>query len=95
MKPRPRPEILRAHDFCIANREALMRSACAGCFYCLAVFDPKEITEWIDEGAVTALCPHCGIDSLIPEHAGFPLTESFLTEMQAYWFSPAESAGRE
>ncbi len=87
--------ILRAaHKHCTANRETLMASDCAGCFYCLAVFDPKEITEWIDKGK-TALCPHCGIDSLIPETAGFPLTESFLAEMQAYWFSPCDTTSGE
>jgi len=34
------------------------------------MFPPTEISEWVNEGnaaSVTALCPHCGIDSVIPE----------------------------
>lgn len=50
--------ILDAHSRCIRNREALQRVDRCGCFYCLAIFDPQEIEEWIeDEGGDTALCP--------------------------------------
>ncbi len=84
------PTILNAHKHCMANREALLTSRRAGCFCCLSVYDPQEITEWIDEGRVTALCPRCGIDAVLAESAGYPLTPAFLKDMQAYWFSPAE-----
>lgn len=50
--------ILDVHSKCIRNREALQRVDRCGCFYCLAIFDPQEIGEWIeDEGGDTALCP--------------------------------------
>ncbi len=92
MKPQPRLEILRAHDYCTANQSDLRQSQRAGCFYCLAVFDAKEVKEWIpDKTDMTALCPRCGIDSVIPENAGFPLTEEFLREMYDHWFTPADS----
>ena len=62
--------ILDAHSSCIRNREALQRVDRCGCFYCLAIFDPQEIEEWIeDEGGDTALCPRCNLFSA--EDAGF------------------------
>ncbi len=87
MKPMP-DELRAAHKHCTANRDALMASRRAGCFYCLSVYDPQEITEWIpDKAGKTAMCPCCGIDSVIPESAGYPLTPGFLAEMQHYWFN--------
>ena len=62
--------ILDVHSRCIRNREALQRVDRCGCFYCLAIFDPQEIEEWIeDEGGDTALCPRCEIDSVPPNRA--------------------------
>ena len=42
--------------------------------------------EWVDFD-LTALCPYCGIDAVIGESAGYPLTEEFLEKMRDYWFS--------
>ncbi len=77
-----------AHKLCTRNREALIGSKRAGCFYCLSIFAPSEIEEWLlREG--TALCPRCGIDSVLPETDEYPLDEAFLREMQAFWFGEA------
>ena len=75
-----------AHAFCSNNRNSLQKDSLCGCFYCLSIFRPSEITEWIDEKDDTALCPLCGIDSVIGESSGFPITKEFLTEMNKYWF---------
>ena len=80
-----RPEI-QAHDFCWSNRSALEQSNVCGCFHCKKVYSPNEIDQWIDDGR-TALCPHCGIDSVIAESTGYPMTEEFMTKMHKYWFS--------
>jgi len=34
----------------------------------------------------TAVC-ECGVDALISVEEGYPLTDDFLKEMHAYWFS--------
>jgi hypothetical protein len=47
------------------NRSALSKSNICSCFYCLSKISPNEIKEWIDDDE-TALCPKCGIDSLVP-----------------------------
>ena len=86
-----------AHSRSSNHREQVLASVRCGCFHCLQVFAPSEIDEWTDElsgSPVTALCPRCGIDSVIGWAAGFPLTPEFLTEMQEYWFGgPDENQG--
>ena len=78
------------HKHCTRNREELARSVACGCFYCLAVYPPGEVTEWIPERGeelVTALCPRCGIDSVLGTASGYPVTDrAFLEGMQRHWF---------
>ena len=42
----------------------------------------KEIEEWVGINNDTALCPYCGIDSIICESSEYPMTEDFLKEMR-------------
>jgi hypothetical protein len=77
-----------AHDHSTANRAELERSRECRCFYCLAIFAPAEIREWIaDEGGDTAVCPRCGVDSVIGSASGVSLSDSVFEEMQTRWFS--------
>lgn len=78
--------VIDAHSFSSNNEPMLRSDKRCGCFYCLRVFDPSEIEEWIEDECGTALCPYCGIDSVIGESSGYPLTKEFLEEMQRYWF---------
>lgn len=79
-----------AHKTSTFNRNILEHDKLCGCFYCLEIFDPTEITEWIPESEdgdeVTALCPYCGVDAIIPESSGFPLTKEFLEKMNHRFF---------
>lgn len=83
------------HTFASQHRKLLSLSKHAGCFHCCATFAPSEIVEWIDEppGAtgesaerVTALCPRCGIDAVLPSLSYYPLTDAMLAEMHHHWF---------
>ena len=78
-------DIQEAHKHSMRNRRELAKSETCGCFYCERVFSPAEITEWIDDGE-TAMCPHCGIDSVLPSASGFKLSKDLLQRMNAYWF---------
>lgn len=83
------PDYISAHKHCIRHREEVLRSALCGCFYCLEVFMPQEIVKWIDEQnptGQTALCPECGIDSVIGSASGYPITRDFLDRMNGHWF---------
>jgi hypothetical protein len=79
-----------AHKRSIKHRAEIEASAVCGCFYCKKTFAPSEIKDWTDTGnplpAQTALCPHCGIDSVIGDKSGFTITPTFLTEMNKAWF---------
>ena len=75
-----------AHKHCIRNRQEILKSKMCGCFYCGSSFASTEIWEWIDEGE-TAMCPKCGIDSVLGDASGFMLSKNFLDGMNARWFS--------
>ena len=75
-----------AHRFCTNNKPQLLQSSKCGCFYCLEIFAPSEITEWISDSVETAICPYCSVDSVIADSADFPITKDFLIEMKKYWF---------
>ena len=79
-------DIIAAHEYCTNNKESLQRDSVCGCFYCLKIFSPTEIAEWIPDTKGTALCPYCDIDSVIGESSGYPITKEFLEKMQKYWF---------
>lgn len=75
-----------AHEHARNNRSELAASAKCGCFFCRAIFDPKIIAEFADNGQ-TAICPNCGIDSLIGDKAGYDLNNEFLMAMFRRWFA--------
>lgn len=81
------PDYIEAHKFCCHHREMLEKDNRCGCFNCLNIFNPSEIEEWLDcDIGHTALCPYCGIDSVIGESSGYPITKEFLKKMQDKWF---------
>jgi hypothetical protein len=74
-----------AHDHSSNHRAEIEKSETCGCFYCMAIFPPADIIEWIDQGQC-ALCPKCGIDSVIGSASDFPITKVFLERMHDHWF---------
>ncbi|MBT9156796.1 MAG: hypothetical protein DDT37_01786 [Firmicutes bacterium] len=83
------------HSRCSHHREHILSSERCGCFHCLRWFSPANIEEWIDEPGIddgervgqTALCPHCGIDAVLPEIIpGMRLCSSLLLAMRKHFF---------
>ncbi len=87
-----------AHLSSFRNRKRIMKSAQVGCFYCETVFSPAEIKEWTDTNE-TAICPKCGIDSLLvmgesfKDDAGkkYKVDSRFLKRMHDEWFDVDDS----
>ncbi len=84
-------DFIKAHKFSNNHMEQLKNDKLCGCFYCLEIYSPSEINEWIVadndcDRYGTAICPYCGIDSVIGESSGYPITKNFLTKMNRYWF---------
>ena len=55
---------LRARS--IHNRGSLCDSDLCGCYFCLKIFKPDEISKWTD-GDDTAVCPYCDSESVIAQ----------------------------
>lgn len=77
---------VEAHVHSANHRQELEASNLAGCFYCCTSFPATRIDDWVDDGG-TAMCPECGIDSVIGDASGFPIAdEAFLKRMHSIWF---------
>ncbi len=82
-------QLKAAHNHSIRNHDEIQRSKICGCFYCLETYAPAALQSWITEPETnerTAECPHCGIDSVIGDAAGFDLSPEFLRAMHKAWF---------
>jgi hypothetical protein len=93
-------DVRAAHEHRTRNVEEIGKSDLCGCFYCLETFVPTEIEDWVEERprynnredlespemTKSAICPKCGIDSVIGSASGIPLTAEFLGLMKSYWF---------
>lgn len=87
--------LVAAHKHCARHEREVMESTLCGCFYCRETFPPVEIEDWLDDEPPTALCPRCGIDSVIGDASGFPVTDkAFLGAMNVYWFQRTVSSSR-
>ena len=73
-------------------RDEILQSETCGCFNCCNTFSPDEIFQWWgeDKSGVEqiAICPKCGIDSVLGDSSGFPIETNFLSIMRDYFFSP-------
>lgn len=78
----------KAHKTSFNNSTQVKNSTICGCFYCKASYRSEEVTEWVKtKDEMTALCPRCGIDSVIGSESGYPVNEIiFLEGMNIYWF---------
>ena len=89
------PDYIAAHIFCGNHKPELEKDHVCGCFDCLEIFSPSEIEEWIIEDnrvdkRGTAICPYCGVDSVIGESSGYPITKEFLKKMHDHWMKAVE-----
>jgi hypothetical protein len=84
-------DLSRPYRRSVLNRVDVLRSDACGCFRCLAIFDPSTIRSWVDTGQ-TAVCPKCGMDSVLGDASGFALTDELLGALQQQYFPAARSA---
>jgi hypothetical protein len=62
-------DFAKLHKLSFKNRPLLDLEHSASCFHCFYITPVSEIKEWTDDGQ-TAICPECGIDSLLPGEIG-------------------------
>jgi len=80
--------------YSIANRTQIQAQERCACYYCIKIYQSNLIVEWHLEkrgqykGEETAICPFCGIDSVIQFEHSFheEIDISFLKSARDYWF---------
>jgi NAD-dependent SIR2 family protein deacetylase len=77
--------IKNAIKYATSNEQDLRNSDQAGCYYCKKIYLASDVTEFIEDER-TALCPKCGIDSVLPSNSSIKLTPKNLAELNKYWF---------
>jgi hypothetical protein len=74
----------------IRNEESIRKSNLCGCFHCISIFPVADIklSQMVVEkdGVKTAICPICGIDSVIG-NASVEITAELLEAMNEYYFA--------
>lgn len=83
-------QLVKMHRDTIFNKKKLKkRNHICGCFSCLETFDSSDVVETCDNGQ-TALCPNCGIDSVLSETRTLKITDSLLSQMYNRYFAHKE-----
>mgnify|MGYP000844257115 FL=1 len=79
-------QVMAARAAALDNRDTIATATLCACYACGEDFLPSAVYEWTDSDR-TALCPYCGVDAVIPDISGLPLTVDFLARCAVYWFS--------
>lgn len=75
----------KLHAYSSYNRTLIEKSNKCYCFYCAKTMNSKEIVSYVEDGD-TAVCPYCGVDSIIPDNVDKNIDDAVLNDMQKYWF---------
>ena len=75
----------KLHAYSSHNRALVEGARQCHCFYCRATVDASEVVDYTDNGQ-TAICPKCGIDSILPDSIEDTLNADTIAEMNEYWF---------
>ena len=83
------PELKAIYSHSIRNEESLRKSNLCGCFHCISILAATDVksSEMIFEkdGFITAICPICGIDSVLGD-ASVEITAELLEALNQYYF---------
>jgi hypothetical protein len=74
----------RIYQHARLNRQFMVPGSICRCFHCLKEFPAEEVSRWTDDGK-TALCPRCGIDSVLSDCAD-RLGDDLIRQLQAAYF---------
>ena len=80
---------ITVHSVTKNKSKQIQCSTNCGCFYCKSIYSANEVKEWCDNdgrGDKTALCPKCGIDSVLGDATFVELTPKLLELMNMMFF---------
>ena len=89
-------DLLAAYQHASNHHAEIDASTVCGCFNCLQIFPPADIIAWTGWNAAdldnletaqgtTALCPHCGSESVVGDASGYRIDMDFLNRMNQAW----------
>lgn len=81
-------EIENIYQQSYANEEQIRHSTQCGCFFCESLFDSATVIDFCQEDGDkrTALCPHCGMDTVIGDSTGISITPELLHQLNQQYF---------
>ena len=77
---------IAAHKHASRHRAEIEASPRCACFFCFRSFASADIKTWID-AKQTALCPRCGVDSVLGSASQHRIDDVFLRGMHEHFFS--------
>lgn len=80
---------IAAHKHSKGHRAEIESSTRCACFFCFRTFNSTEIKSWIDSNQ-TALCPRCGVDSVLGSASTHRLDDAFLRGMHQQFFTSSK-----
>lgn len=75
--------IEKSRKLSFKNKDKIANSSQVSCYYCCRTYSADDIKEWVDDG-LTAICPYCSVDSVIPDDVG--LTAEEKEKLHKHWF---------
>jgi len=81
------PKFLELAKHSSHNEIEILHSKTCSCYFCRQTYNARDVNDWTnDKGGVTALCPVCGMDSVIGDASGVPLDKNLLKDLnQAFY----------
>ena len=83
------PELNAFYTLSIRNEESIRKSNLCGCFHCISILaatDVKSSEMMVEkDGFKTAICPICGIDSVLGD-ASVEITAEILEALNEHYF---------
>jgi len=81
------PKFLELAKHSSHNEIEILHSKTCSCYFCRQTYSARDVNDWTnDKGGVTALCPICGMDSVIGDACGVPLDKNLLKDLnQAFY----------
>ncbi len=81
------PSLSELFDHTTNNDLEILQSHKCSCLFCRHTIDAREVQDWVnDEQGVSAICPECGMDTLIGDASGYSFTKEELREINTTYF---------
>lgn len=78
-------KVKRLHAYSSNNKDLIEKSEYCYCFFCKKKIESNQIVRYL-ENEDTALCPYCGVDSIIPDCVDVVIDDKTIDNMYNYWF---------